>query len=326
MPKDEILDGLVDFSVAGPTIFEEETEEIEKVAATDDIPDEDPELEETTNEEEDNAVAAFSLFKEFGVIDDDDIPEQQTVEAFRELGSKLGEKYLEKAIESSPPIFKDVLIFAHSKDNPTRQDLLNFLKIDEDSPTLPVVENVDEAEDFLRNELSNHRLYKDSPTALQLYLDGLEDDQKLRLAKSLLKDREEEVTKSKQAAIDAAKYEKEQNLKGQQEFVANLNKAIDDSGWSKRKQEEVREVTGKIQDINKSITSDPALYAQYLNFLSTFDFNTKQFDTSKYDARNNTKKVNGIKDSIIADSLSSTIAKISGKANKAGNRDSLIPA
>lgn len=324
MPKEEVLDGLVDFSIAGPPIFEEEQEEqLEEVAATAEVPDD---FEETTTDEEDNAVAAFSLFKEFGVIDDDDIPEEQTVEAFRELGSRLGEKYLEKAIESSPPLFKDVLIFAHSKDNPTRQDLLNFLKIDEDSPAIPVVETVDDAESFLRIELSNHRLYKDSPTALQLYLDGLEDDQKLKLAKSLVKDKEEEVSKSKQAAIEAAKYEKEQNLKQQQQFIENLNKAIDDSGWSKRKQEEVREVTGKIQDINKAITSDPATYAQYLNFLSTFDFNTKQFDTTKYDVRNNTKKVVGIKDSIIADSLSSTIAKISGKSTKSGNRDSLVPA
>jgi hypothetical protein len=330
--KDEeiVLDGLIEFDIAGPAIIENQPvikEETEEEPATDtNIPDNDqddePEIEEGT--QDDQAVAAFSLFKEFGVIDE--IPEKPTIEAFKELGEKLPEMFLEQAIESSPQLFKDVLLFAHSKPNLTKQDLIAFIQLDNNVEELPKIESTEDADLFLQKELTNDKKFK-SATALKLFLDAMDDDDKLELAKDLLKEKEDTVTSQKKAAIEAAKAEKIAKEAQQKEYVDSLYSAIESFGWDKKKIESVKSTLTELPAINKIILDNPETYAEYLNFLSTLDKKTGKFDTTKFELRKATATAKSTKDNIINDKVSSVLANLTVTKNNhgSGKKDGLRP-
>lgn len=338
MPEQEnVLDGLISFDIPSP-ITEEETTDFPPVPqVVTEIEEEEPpagETEDTTDEETDitpseeneTAGATFSLFREFEFIKDEDIPEKPTIEDVRGLKVKIRERALEDLVEASPKLFQDVLVYVHSKANVSKKDLLEFLAIGDDNVQVPTVETAEQAESFLKGELSQHRLYKDNPDGLQLYLDSLDDERKLKLAKSYVEEIETAAAKDRQAKIDAAKYEKAQQEQRQAQFVNDIFSNIEQSGWTKKKQDETKSTFARLAQYNEIIQSDPGLYAQYLNLMSTFDPNKKQFDTTKFELRKNTEQINKVKTAIETDAVTSIINKFkSAKPASAGSRDGLKP-
>lgn len=328
--EETVLDGLIEFDIAGPAIVDNppviKEEIVEETATETNTPDEneedEPEIEEGVQDEQ--AVAAFSLFKEFGVIDE--IPEKPTIEGFKELGKKLPEMLLEQAIESSPQIFRDAFLYAHSKPNLTKQDLLDFIKLDASIEELPRIESVEDADSFLQTELANDKKFK-SASALKLYLDSMEDDDKLELAKELVGEKEAAIASQKKAKIEAEKAEKIANETRQKEYVDSIYSAIESAGWDKKKVETVKSTLSELPAINKVILDNPETYAEYLNFLSTLDKKTGKFDTAKFELRKQSTSAKATKDNIDNDRVSSVLANLKvTKANSdSGKKDGLRP-
>lgn len=328
---DEVMDGLVPFDIADapielPSVEEyQDIEDNEEEAAFEENADQDVEQETETNELDEQAQAAFLLFKEFGVLTDEDIPETQNLETFRETLSSYEEKVTAKVIEATSPDVQDVIQFGLTKKGATRQDLITYLQettIDD----LPIVENAEDAEAFLKTELGTDKRFKNA-NALQTFLDSLEDDEKLEMAKEILGDKESVVTQTRQAKIEAEKVAQAEARKAQEEYIASLDKEIAEAGWDKQVQKRVKETLTNLGTLNQAITSNPKVFAQYLNFLSTFDEKKGEFDTSKFVVRAASKATLDTKNNIQADAVTSALTKFTkGKSNtSSGNVDRLRP-
>lgn len=339
MSKEKVLDGFIPLDIPDFTVEPEEEQEDPKdfPVPKKEVPVDEAEEEEDGQEEEaeeapdleeyaDSVEGVFSLFKEFDFIGEEDIPENPTVEDVLKLRESLSERFLEAALGNAPPALRDLLFFAYSKDNPTKEDLLQFLEVESPLEDLPDVSTPEEAEAYLRRELAGNRLYKKNPDSLQLYLDSLEDDEKLELAQGMLKEKEEEVEGKKREQIETARRQKQQMQEQQMRFLQEINKNIDESGWAKSRKEEVKSIIPRLEDYNRVILSDPGLYAQYLAFMSTLDLEKKQFDTSRYEARKNSQDAISKKEGIQADGITSVLNKFrNSKPAASGKRDTLVP-
>lgn len=333
--NEEVVDGLIPFELAEQPIWNgdiedpiepqennEEAAEEENLENEVDVEENEPEV----NELDEQAQAAFLLFKEFGVLNDDDIPETQNLDTLKETLSGYEEKVTTRIIEASSDDVQDVIQFALTKKNASRQDLIAYLQ-ETTSDELPVVENADEAEAFLKAELALDKKKFKNTNALQTYLDSLEDDEKLEMAKEIIAEKEEVVAKQRKERIEQEKLAKEEALKAQQEYIANLDKEIASAGWDKNVQTRVKTTLSNLQTLNQAITSNPKIFAQYLNFLSTFDEKKGEFDTTKFALRASTEATRTLKNNIQADAVTSALTKLTkGKTNTtSGKVDRLRP-
>lgn len=329
--NEEELDGLIPFEMAetprnvedfNDDIFKE-TEEAAEEDAT--VEDDDVEPNEETNELDEQAQAAFLLFKEFGVLNDEDIPETQNLDTLKETLSSYEEKITTRVIEATSQDVQDVIQFGLTKKNATRQELIAYLQ-ETTADELPTVENAEEAEAFLKAELGTDRRFKNA-NALQTFLDSLEDDEKLDMAKEILNDKEAVVTQKRQAKIEEEKAAQEAARKSQEEYIASLEKEIVESGWDKQVQKRVKDTLANLGTLNQAITSNPKVFAQYLNFLSTFNKEKGEFDTSKFTIRAASQAVKDVKNNIQADAVTSALTRFTkGKSNtSSGNVDRLRP-
>lgn len=333
---EEVLDGLIPFDIAGGApieTFEEQdeildTEEdiVEEAAEETNEEIETEEVEETElSEQDEQAQAAFLLFKEFGVLSDEDIPETQNLDTFKETLAGYEEKVTSKVIKSTSQDVQDVIEFGLTRKNATRKELIEYLQ-ETTSDELPEISTVEEAESFLKAELGKDKKFKNA-SVLQTYLDSLEDDEKLDTAKEILADKEAVLAKSRQEKLAQEKAAQEAARKAQEEYLASLDKEITESGWDKPVQKRVKETLSNLQTLNQAITSNPKVFAQYLNFLSTFDSTKGEFDTSKFVIRAGSKAAKDTKTNIQADAVSSALTKFTKtKPNTAsGSRDGLRP-
>lgn len=243
----------------------EETEEVETVE----------EVEETKEVEEEvdltSTKTLYTALKDYLPLDDSEEP---TEEFLREQINSLPEKVFLGYVESRPQFIQDFLIYQANLENPTQEQLVDFLKqyvIPEESSF--DLETTEGARSFLKSKKEFASLYGGEDN-VEDALDLLEDKNKLLdVAKKI---QEKEVS-AKEAAKDAeilrAAQEKAQKIERDKQFALQIQQEADKLSWQDSQK---RKALGQLNSKNISekwqeITKSPKALIQFSNLLTYFE-------------------------------------------------------
>lgn len=275
---------------------------------------------EDTHEEPVNVSqeeAGYRLLSALGLFD---LPEEFKYEegTLQNFPQQYQQQLLNNAIENSNPLFKDALIYAYSKPDLTKEDLVNFIGLQQSVSELPTIENVEQAKAYLKQELSNTKVFKNRPDKLNLHLEAYEDDEAIQDAQNLVEEKRQQREADKAQQIKEAKEAKLQRETAQKEWAENLSKEI--LTYNKPIQSDLQRVAKEAQEYTKSISSSPKAYVQFLNMLRHYDKEKGEFDFSKIEIKNSSDRIKVLKENIKSDALSSTLQMIAAKGKPAKSR------
>lgn len=247
-------------------------------------------VEEDTNDYGENAdpkaVIVFDQLVEEGVFDDEDKKSfDGSWEKVREGLTNLPQKVLNGLVAQAPDIAKDVVRFAFSSPNITREDLVKFNEtyLEETKPIEVELETMDDARSYLE---SKYTARGDKPRAITAALDALEEDG------LLLDEAKEQFEKDKDSRKDRPKTEQlitdklnEENARVQQQtqFAATINEELNATGWKPVKINEIKQRLSSLNPLLVEAFKSPKALIKLTDFLGYYkngDIDYSKFITS----------------------------------------------
>lgn len=247
----------------------------------------DSEKEQSKQEYGENADAtAVAIFEELvnkGILDESDRNSfDGSWEKIEESLDTLPQRVLNGIIQQAPDLTKNVVRFAFSSDNITRDDLVNFLNtyLEETKPETVDISTMDDARDYL------YKVYEDrglKPKAINAALNSLEDEG------DLLDEAKKEYEKMQQEKQNTPKSEKliadKQNEKMQQDqqrmqFIESLNNELEATGWKPTKVNQIRQNFSNVNQILQDVYKNPKSLVKLVDFLTYY--NNGDIDYTKF--------------------------------------------
>lgn len=290
----EVADVVVDDIIVG-----QENDSAEK-----DVISEEESNKEETHEEDERvygedadpvAVATFEQLVEEGILNNDD-EFDGSWDKLKENLSTLPQRVLNTIVASKSDISKDVIRFAFSSDNISKEEMINFMKTNlEESIESTTIETMDDAREYLEKVYQEKGM---KPKVIEAALASLEEDGEL------LNEAKEELEKKSNSLKDKPKTEalikdKEtqtaQLIEQRTNFVKSLAEELTNVGW---KQSKVDEVKNRINNNNvnpvlKDIFNNPKAFIKLVDFIGYYKNGDIEYD--KFINSIETPKVKDIK-------------------------------
>lgn len=275
---------------------QEKTEEIVETNDTPEVKEDTPDYPENSDP---LAIQTFNHLKEHGIIDEDE-EFDGTWETLEESLSSLPQKVLNSIIEQAPDITKQLVKFAFSSENITKEDFQKFAKayLEEFDNSTPEIETMDEARNYLE------QVYKERgmrPSAVRAALDALEEDDALiDEAKTELEKTNQNSKKKTEEIIQEKQKADQERIDAQRVFVSQISSELDSIGWSKQRIEKVKTMMSNNNlgsTLNKVISSPKAII-KLADFLDYYNEKDGDIDYSNFMNKAETKKALSFKDKI----------------------------
>lgn len=246
------------------------------------------------------AIQTFKQLKDHGIIEGDETDFDGSWEKLDEALSTLPQRVLNTVITEAPEITQQLLKFAFSSENISKDDLKNFAKtyLEELENDVDTLDTMDEAREYLEN------IYKERgmrPSAIRAALDALEEDD------ALLEEASAEISKSKEnkhqktdAMIIQKQQEDIQRMEQQQKFVSQIVEELDNTGWTPSRVNRIKTImsNNNLNDLLQKTISSPKAIVKLADFLDYFDSKTGDIDYSRFMAKANTKQAKSFKDRV----------------------------
>jgi hypothetical protein len=218
------------------------------------------------------AIAAYEKYVEQGIIEPSD-EFDGTWENLDKNLSDLPQRVLNSLVAKAPDVARDVVRFAFSSPNITKEEMLNFIKTDlSEQEELPAIDTMDDARSFLE------QTYKDrgmKPRAIEAALAALEEDDILmdEAKEEYDKTAESKKAKPKTEALISAK--ENEILAANEEKTAFTGKIFDELnsiGWKASKIDEIKNriVKNEINPLLTEIFKSPKALIKMVDFIGYF--------------------------------------------------------
>ena len=323
-----LFDDLV--SADEPTLIEDET--VEEVNDDSEVIDEvqepvtEPaEIEEDSNENaeevDDRVEALYELLLENQIVAKND-GFKPTVENLQGVIESLPEQYFLQAAESLHPDAKDIAkSLFYLGENATKDEIVKLLS---DTQTTNI-DDEDSAYTYLENKLKGTAGFKDD-SRLAKYLQTLKDDDSLvDTAKEMFEEDVQNAEQTKQERLEQLKQQKQEREQQVKQFYKNIDAELKNLPWQQDKKQQIVQhlQPSKVEEINAMIQSSPMAVIQLADIYSRFNTETKQFDLSDFELKQESKKNLDMKDNAKKAKLDSILSKVkSGKNNVASSQQS----
>lgn len=275
-------------------ILEDTSEEKDKKPATEsdepiaeDVIMSDSKEEDSKPEYGENAdAAAVAIFEELvnkGILDESDRQSfDGSWEKIEESLDTLPQRVLNGIIQQAPDLTKNVIRFAFSSDNITRDDLVNFLNtyLEETKPENVDLSTMDDARDYLYKVYEERGL---KPKAINAALDSLEDEGDLldEAKKEYEKlQQEKQKTPKSENLIAEKENEKLQQIQQRNQFIASLNDELEATGWKPTKINQIRQNFTNVNQILQDVYKNPKSLVKLVDFLTYY--NNGDIDYTKF--------------------------------------------
>jgi hypothetical protein len=231
-------------------------------------------------------AAAVAIFEELinkGVLDEQDRENfDGTWEKVEESLTTLPQRVLNGLVQQAPDLTKDVLRFAFTSPNITRDDLVTFLNtyIEETKPIDVKLSTMDDARDFLYNIYEERGL---KPRAINAALNSLEDEgDLLDEAKQEYEKLAQEKSKTPKSEQLIADKENEELQKSQEriKFAEKISEELEATGWKASKINEIKNNFSNVNQVLQDIYKNPKSLIKLVDFLSYY--NNGDIDYSKF--------------------------------------------
>lgn len=254
------------------TIINEQDDDI----IVDQVKTEEPPIETQTPEYGENAdqraVVVFDQLVEEGVFDEEDKKTfDGTWDKVREGISNLPQKVLTGLINQTSDYSKDLVRFALSSPNITRDDLINFNKtyLDETITTEITLDTMDEARAYLENKYATTM----KPSAARAAINALEDDGIL-LDEAKEEYEKEQASKSNRPNTEKLIAEKEneqlERVQAQTRFAESINNELNATGWKPTKINEIKQRLTTLNPLLTEAFKSPKALVKLVDFLGYY--------------------------------------------------------
>jgi hypothetical protein len=261
-------------------------------------PKQDNEETEKSSEESEEGLESirvfYDMFKEQGILPEKDVNSLEDLTSeIDKYKNELPNQVRDAIINDAPEVSRNVLDFAMTKPNVTREDIINFLSAEAEDQKINSIETDEQAREFLEAEYT--KLIGDD-TAAKTAVDALEDKGQLQeKAKSMFQDR---AAKLQEQAIQ----EREQQEAAQLQFYNDIEAQFESQTWKEDHKNKVVESwkQGSFVDVINDIKSKPKALVQLMNILSYYNSDEQEFNMDTFFTKASTKKVNDVRDRIIS--------------------------
>ena len=302
---------------------DEEEEIVDDKVVNDDIPEEDDNLDDNTEDvlsdnvdTDDNAVAAFNYYKDnnFLTIDHEF---DGTFDSLKEALDKQAQVSLVSAIQNFPPFLQPIIEYATLKDDVTPEEVANFL-MQYQPPSFTeqdLQSDNDLAENYLTNSLKAEGLDDEE---IEDRIDYLKD--RNQLAKESIRQFRKDEQVRQQEMDGQLEYIRQQEQVEQQQqevFVQNFGQVLNNTNWrDDHKQVIAHEFTsGNFKTRMEHLFENPKALVKLVDFLANYDGEDINLDRYKKSAFS--PSVKGVKDTVEKYWSSSSLAN--NKSSKGGN-------
>lgn len=219
------------------------------------------------------AIATFDQLVEEGIFDETDRKAfDGTWDSMKNGLASLPQKVLNGLFAQAPDITKDVVRFAFSSPDITKDDLIKFTKtyLEEiDNPEV-TLETMDDARSYLQTLYEQRGL---KPRAAEAIIQSLEEDS------TLLEEAQEEYEKEKELKSQRPKTEKliadkeneyNQKIEAQTRFASSLSEELNSTGWKQSKIDGVKQRLNNINPILTEAFKSPKALIKLVDFLGYY--------------------------------------------------------
>lgn len=284
-------------------------------------PAESPPAEEPDAEEvDDRAVALFNFLKDEALTDVAEFSGKPS--DLVDILDSLPETLFFRAVEGVHPDAQDLLSYAFQLGpNASAESLKKFF--DKFSQTDSVEISSDEdAEVFMRKELSANKLFK-TEEKINKYIDDLiEKGELLNTAKELSAERETNKAAARAAEVAKAEEARKQAKVEAEKFYKTLYDTVQEQTWTDDRKNIVLSnlIPEKVSQVNSQIMNSPKAMIQLADIYSRFNPKTGEFDFTDLALKADSKKVQEKKEALAKDKAGSILSGItrSGHAPKQG--------
>ena len=302
---------------------DEEEEIVDDKVVNDDIPEEDDNLDDNTEDvlsdnvdTDDNAVAAFNYYKDnnFLTIDHEF---DGTFDSLKEALDKQAQVSLVSAIQNFPPFLQPIIEYATLKDDVTPEEVANFL-MQYQPPSFTeqdLQSDNDLAENYLTNSLKAEGLDDEE---IEDRIDYLKDRNQLA-KESIRQFRKDEQVRQQEMDGQLEQIRQQEQVEQQQQevFVQNFGQVLNNTNWrDDHKQVIAHEFTsGNFKTRMEHLFENPKALVKLVDFLANYDGEDINLDRYKKSAFS--PSVKGVKDTVEKYWSSSSLAN--NKSSKGGN-------
>lgn len=290
----------------------------------DTIPDTDPtppSEEEEEVEVDERVNVLYDILVDTGTIDKVEgfVP---TVESFEELVEQLPEHFFMKAVSALPEHVQALVEYGFNNPEATVDDLAGFFNayIEPTSIEEPVTD--DDAYAYLKPILMENKLFA-SEAKVTKYLDELLDEGLLLdKAKELYAEQEQLRQQEMQEQLEQVRLAKEQAKEQQVAYYSELYDTVQSLEWEDQRKNSVLNNLRpeEVQRKNALIMQSPKAVVQLADIYTYFDESKGEFDFSEFGIRKLSKKLEGQKEKIQNDRVSSHLSKL--KPGQQGSSES----
>ena len=302
---------------------EQEDEVIDDKVVNNDIPEEDDNLDDDTEDvlsdnvdTDDNAVAAFNYYKDnnFLTIDHEF---DGTFDSLKEALDKQAQVSLVSAIQNFPPFLQPIIEYATLKDDVTPEEVANFL-MQYQPPSFTeqdLQSDNDLAENYLTNSLKAEGLDDEE---IEDRIDYLKDRNQLA-KESIRQFRKDEQVRQQEMDGQLEQIRQQEQVEQQQQevFVQNFGQVLNSTNWrDDHKQVIAHEFTsGNFKTRMEHLFENPKALVKLVDFLANYDGEDINLDRYKKSAFS--PSVKGVKDTVEKYWSSSSLAN--NKSSRGGN-------
>lgn len=219
----------------------------------------------------DTAKALYEQLVEENILTEDD-DFDGSWEGLRNKVNELPQRILNTLIENKTDVTKDVLRFAFSSDNITKEEMVNFIKtnLEELNAAETSIESMDEARAYLESVYKERGL---KPKAIDNLLQSLEEDETLldeakeELEKAQLKSK----PKTEELIAQKEKEEFEQK-QARINFTNSIINALDETGWKPNKINEIKQriSSNQVNPLLSEIFKSPKALVKLIDFIGYY--------------------------------------------------------
>lgn len=271
------------------------------------------------------AVATYEQLVERGIlIASDDF--DGTWNKLDEKIADLPQMVLNTLVAKAPDVAKDVIRFAFSSPNITKEEMVNFIKTDlSEQEDLPSIETMDDARSFLEN------LYKErglKPRAIEVMIAAFEEDQTLMDEAKEEYEKNENVRKAKpktEALISAKENEVLAANEEKAKFASKISEELNTIDWKDTKKDIIKNRIAKneVNGILTEIFRNPKSLIKMVDFIGYYK--NGDIDYDKFIDSIETPKAKDFKSKFENAINSPTLSTKSNFKNSTTESDNLVP-
>lgn len=299
-------------------------EDTVEVTTEDTIPDNDSTLPSKGEEEvevDERVNVLYDILVDTGTIDKIEgfVP---TVESFEELVEQLPEHFFMQAVSALPEHVQALVEYGFNNPEATVEDLSKFFSAYIEPVTIEEPSTDDDAYAYLKPILMDNKLFPNEAKVDKYLEELLDEGLLLDKAKELYNEQAKLRQEEMQEQLNEVRLAKEQAKEQQVAYYSELYDTVQSLDWEDKRKNSVLDNLRpeEVQRKNALIMQSPKAVVQLADIYTYFDEATGEFDFSNFGIRKLSKQLEGQKEKIQSDKVSSHLSKL--KPGQQGSNES----